>query len=321
MSIKICLDAGHYGKYNRSPVVSSYYESDMNWKLHLLLKKYLEQYGIEVITTRSKQENDLPLSSRGKSAKGCNLFLSIHSNACDTESVDYPVVIVPINGSGDAIGQKLVDCIKKTIGTTQNGKMYSKKGTNGDYYGVIRGAVSVDVPGLILEHSFHTNTRATNWLLSDSNLDKLAQAEAAVIAEHYGLKKTSSEDKEPTVETKNQVYRVRKSWADAKSQIGAFSDLCNAKALADKNSGYKVYDIDGNVVYDTAAAKTQEAFKPYLVRVDASTLNVRAGAGTSFKVNTTVKNGEVYTIVEENGTWGKLKSGAGWVSLNYCTKI
>ena len=42
---RICLDAGHYGKYNRSPVVKEYYESDMNWKLHLLLKKYLEGYG------------------------------------------------------------------------------------------------------------------------------------------------------------------------------------------------------------------------------------------------------------------------------------
>ena len=49
--VKICLDAGHFGKYNRSPVLSSYYESDMNWKLHLLLKAALERYGIEVITT------------------------------------------------------------------------------------------------------------------------------------------------------------------------------------------------------------------------------------------------------------------------------
>ena len=46
--IKICLDAGHYGKYNQSPAVSKYYESDMAWKLHLLLKKELEAYGIEV---------------------------------------------------------------------------------------------------------------------------------------------------------------------------------------------------------------------------------------------------------------------------------
>ena len=39
MAVKVCLDAGHYGKYNRSPAVSSYYESDMTWKLHNYLKK------------------------------------------------------------------------------------------------------------------------------------------------------------------------------------------------------------------------------------------------------------------------------------------
>ena len=57
--IKICLDAGHYGKYNQSPVIPEYYESDMTWKLHLKLKKYLEEYGIEVITTRTKQKEDM----------------------------------------------------------------------------------------------------------------------------------------------------------------------------------------------------------------------------------------------------------------------
>lgn len=66
-------------------------------------------------------------------------------------------------------------------------------------------------------------------------------------------------------------------------------------------------------------------FKPYLVKITAGVLNVRAGAGTSYKVNTTVKKGGVYTIVEEktNGStkWGKLKSGAGWISLKYCMKL
>lgn len=45
MAKKICLDAGHYGQYNRSPAIPEYYESEMNWKLHLLLKKELEKYG------------------------------------------------------------------------------------------------------------------------------------------------------------------------------------------------------------------------------------------------------------------------------------
>ena len=58
----------------------------------------------------------------------------------------------------------------------------------------------------------------------------------------------------------------------------------------------------------------------YTVKVTADVLNVRAGAGTNYKVNTTIKKGEIYTIVEENNGWGKLKSGAGWIKLSYTTR-
>lgn len=46
-----------------------------------------------------------------------------------------------------------------------------------------------------------------------------------------------------------QLYRVRKSWSDAKSQIGAFSSLDNAKRFC--KDGYKVFDNSGNIVYST----------------------------------------------------------------------
>jgi N-acetylmuramoyl-L-alanine amidase len=199
--IKICLDAGHYGKYNQSPVVPEYYESDMAWKLHLKLKTCLEEYGIEVITTRTKQEKDLSLTARGKTAKGCNLFLSIHSNAASdkiNETVDYPIAFVPINGSADLLGQQLAECVEQTMGTKQMWRSESKKSSKGDwdYYSIISGAASVGVPGIILEHSFHTNTKATKWLLEDSNLDKLAKAEAEVIAKYFN----TSQDKTTTIE-------------------------------------------------------------------------------------------------------------------------
>ena len=46
------------------------------------------------------------------------------------------------------------------------------------------------------------------------------------------------------------IYRVRKSANDAKSQIGAYKNLESAKALADKNSGYSVFEKDsGKLVY------------------------------------------------------------------------
>lgn len=54
---------------------------------------------------------------------------------------------------------------------------------------------------------------------------------------------------------KKEIYRVRKSWADASSQKGAFTVLNNAKALADKNQGYNVYDSSGKCVYSPGEKK------------------------------------------------------------------
>ncbi len=59
-----------------------------------------------------------------------------------------------------------------------------------------------------------------------------------------------------------KLYRVRKSWKDAGSQIGAFITLANAKALANKNPGYEVYDPEGKAIYPVAQAKPPSAPKP-----------------------------------------------------------
>ena len=182
-TFKVCLDAGHYGNYNAG-AVKGYYESVRMWKLTELLAKELTARGITVIKTRSNQATDLALTSRGRKAKGCDLFLSMHSNAAGAESVDYPVAYVPLNGTGTAIGQKLADIVADVMGTVQKGRTATRKGSGGaDYYGVIRGAVAVGVPSVILEHSFHTNPKAAAWLMVDANLAKLAKAEAVCIAE------------------------------------------------------------------------------------------------------------------------------------------
>ena len=52
------------------------------------------------------------------------------------------------------------------------------------------------------------------------------------------------------------LYRVRKSWNDASSQLGAFAVLDNAKALADKNPGYAVFDENGKQVYPSTSGST-----------------------------------------------------------------
>ena len=124
-----------------------------------------------------------------------------------------------------------------------------------------------------------------------------------------------------------KYYRVRKSWGDAASQLGAYSIFDNAKAMADKHPGYKVYDWNGKQIYPAvmsgAAGEMSNADCPFTVKVSVPDLNIRKGAGTD-----TAKTGKftgvgVFTIVEvKNGKgavkgWGKLKSGAGWISLDF----
>lgn len=64
---------------------------------------------------------------------------------------------------------------------------------------------------------------------------------------------------------------------------------------------------------------------PYTVRV-TTVLNIRKGPSTSYAVNGSIKDNGIYTIVEESlgvgaSMWGKLKSGAGWISLDYTKKL
>lgn len=204
--MKICLDAGHYGKYNQSPVNKKYYESEMTWKLHIYLKEELEKHGIKVVVTRSEQNKDLALTKRGNAAKGCDLFLSLHSNACNTGSEDFPLACCTVSGKADKIGKILADVTAKTMNTKQGGRIWKRQGNNGDYYGVLRGAAAVGVPGVLMEHSFHTNRRSTDWLLVDSNLKKLAAAEAQAIAEFYGIENPGKI--EPAVSEGSYLVRV-----------------------------------------------------------------------------------------------------------------
>ena len=205
---KVCLDAGHYGKYNRSNVYPSYYESDMTWKLHLLLKKELEVYGFEVITTRDNKDKDLARETRGTKSHGCDLFISLHSNACSTESVDRAVIIhyqnanwTDIDDKSKEIAEKLGACVADVMDLSSY-QIYARKAGNDrdengklddEYYGVLYGARKVGTPGVIVEHGFHTNTKCAKWLSVDSNLEKLAKAEAKVIADYFDVKKTDNE--------------------------------------------------------------------------------------------------------------------------------
>lgn len=133
-------------------------------------------------------------------------------------------------------------------------------------------------------------------------------------------------------------YKVSEETKENAAYLAA--NLCKRLGItADKVDSYIVrhYDVTGKSCPAQMVSNNKEwvAFKNdvkeiltlgalgkgYLVKIAADVLNVREGAGTKYKVVTTVKKNEVYTIVEEKNGWGKLKSGKGWISLSYTTRV
>ena len=297
----VCLDAGHYGKYNRSPVVREYYESDMNWKLHNYLATELEGYGIEVWKTRATQAKDLALYNRGEASKGADLFISIHSNACGAESVDRVEAIYLVDDNCSHIDEAskeiaglLAETVREVMQTKDKVKIYSKKSTydsdkdgklDDEYYGVLRGCHAVGTAGLILEHSFHTNIRAAKWLLVDANLKAMAKAEAKTIAAYFGIS-TAAAAPAPEPE-KPEPVEIKVDYAQ--------SGPSKAKA-----GTYKVKSSDG-------------------------TLNLRAGAHVSKQLIEEMKNGdEVRCYGYYTGDWlyvVSAKGNTGFCHSGYLVKL
>jgi N-acetylmuramoyl-L-alanine amidase len=64
------------------------------------------------------------------------------------------------------------------------------------------------------------------------------------------------------------------------------------------------------------------SFESYTVRIEIDALNIRATPETvSTNIVGSIKDRGVYTIVEVRNGFGKLKSGAGWVNLDYTKMI
>lgn len=75
----------------------------------------------------------------------------------------------------------------------------------------------------------------------------------------------------------------------------------------------------GNIVKPLIT--TNSPISGYLVKVTATKLNYWSGPGVTYSIKWQIHKGEVYTIVEEKNGWGKFKSGAGWINLNYVKKV
>ena len=90
------------------------------------------------------------------------------------------------------------------------------------------------------------------------------------------------------------------------------------------------FDVKYKAASESSAkpdSSSDNSFKRYLVRITSSNgVNIRKGPGTNYDIVGAIPKGGAYTVVDEKSgagakKWGKLKSGAGWIALDFTEKI
>lgn len=200
---KIVIDPGH-GKNDNKGVYPEYKEGTQMWKLAQKILTILADYECSVICTRPSIDDNPTPEERGKMAAGADFFLSLHSNTPGSDEQGTPayekctgtISFYSIKRPDDKAFA--VDLAKKTaeiMGIYSRGAKQKTKKNGDDYYSVIRNSIEVGCKhSYIIEHGFHTNKHDCAFLLDDGNLQKIAEAEVALIEKYYGIKK-----KEPPI--------------------------------------------------------------------------------------------------------------------------
>ena len=109
-------------------------------------------------------------------------------------------------------------------------------------------------------------------------------------------------------------YRVRKTWKNASSQIGAFQTIKKAKRCADQHAGYHVYNDAGKKVYTSSKL-------PYKVQPKTANVPIRTGPAKTYSAARTFLKPGKYVITEEKNGFGRLKNGSGWVYLKKVERV
>ena len=304
----VVIDPGHTGNTYNAGAVKGYYESKAVYDLSLYEKAALEKRGIDVIMTRERNQ-DPGLYERGQMAvkKGRGyanvVFESNHSNAFNGKAYGVTIIRSAHLPSSEKLADRMIDAIVKVMkpstGITYNRGVTTKTPSNGaDWYGVIRGAVSGEVSqkqaqkgpvhyDYIVEHGFHDNQKECQFLSKQENLKAIAEAKAAVIADYFGIRD--------------------------KGQSGN----------QDSQGGQHEQGTDTD-------SPVQNKKTPYLVKIRTDTLNIRklptvhsAAVGFTGKGTFTITE-EATGVVNASGDksrWGRLRSGKGWICLDYAEKV
>ena len=108
--------------------------------------------------------------------------------------------------------------------------------------------------------------------------------------------------------------------------IFTISEVSNGWGKLKSGAGWIYLENDSYVTIGETVAESNSTASStvtstsYLVKVTANALNIRKGPGTNYAIVGCITDKGSYTIIEENNGWGKLKSDAGWINLNYTKK-
>lgn len=231
--------------------------------------KYLRQSGVMVISDADTDNNrnmvvDVAWANREK----VDVYISVH---CDWYKAPTGVYPLYVSSRGKKVADALNSAIKsgipmKSRGVCRRTDLYELNAT--------------DAPACILE---------TGSIKADlktlKNADKYGKCIAKGICSYLGVafKETAvtAPAKAPAT-TVTTLYRVRKTWADAKSQVGAYKTLANAKKIADEK-GLNVYDEKGTLVYQ-GKKKDSVALKTNAEKINEKAIAFAWKAGTPEKV-------------------------------------
>lgn len=144
-----------------------------------------------------------------------------------------------------------------------------------------------------------------------------------------GLSAEDTSNDNTSVETVNTGVKVGdkvklKAGAKQYNDKAIRSDYMDKEYTVKEIKGDRVVlTIDNTVIYAVKVSDLESTseFSSYKVRVTTTALNYRVGPGLTYKVAGTIRDQGIYTIVAEQNGWGKLKSGAGWISLAYTKKV
>ena len=310
----IGLDMGHTlsgaGTGARGYVAETVKNREVGNRLMAMLK----EKGHTVINcTVDKSSNDLYDRVRKANAQKLDLFVSLHLNAFKSTTSEMGVETHIYNGNynGKEANRKYAQAIQTAL--VQDVKWIDRKVKESNFY-VVRETVA---PAVLVELGFCDSQGDMNkW-----NTEKIAAALFRGI--------TGTAYVAPVVDTgKGGTFKVGDRVVVSKNA----TTYATGQAIASwvKGQTYTVQEVKSDrcllssivswVFNKDLTLEGAPAFQPYIVIVDTDVLNVRTGAGVSYPIATTVKKGQAFTIVEVKNGWGKLKSGAGWISLEYTKK-